>query len=269
MAVRMTDRATGPDGEILVSREGAHVARVTLNRPAQANAVSPRLAIELEAAVAALEADDSVVAVVLSAAGTRAFCAGADLKAIAAGQRDQLYTERGGFAGFVQAPRTKFWIACVEAPALAGGLEIALACDMIVASTNATFGLPEVQRALIAAAGGLARLPRRVPRGLALEMIATGEAVTATRAHAAGLVNHLTPSGEAFYKAVAVAERVAANAPLAVAESLAVARRADDLTEAELFALSRAAADRNYRTQNFAEGPRAFIEKRAPIWVGA
>ncbi len=260
---------SGEDPEILVTRDAAHVAIVTLNRERQANAISPRLAGELEAAVEALEADAATRVVVLAAAGTRAFCAGADLKCIAAGQRDLLYTARGGFAGFVQAPRRKFWIACVEGPALAGGLEVALACDMIVASTNATFGMPEVSRALIAAAGGLARLPLRVPRGLALEMIATGEPVTAGRAHFAGLVNHLTQPGDALAKAIEVAGKVAGNAPLAVSESLAVARRADDLSEEELFALSRAAADRNYRTKDFAEGPRAFIEKRAPIWIGA
>lgn len=254
---------------ILVERVGAHIAVVTLNRPQQANAVSPELTLALERAVQEVEGDDSIRCAVLAGAGERAFCAGADLSAIAAGKREQLYTPSGGFGGFALAKRHKFWIACVEAAALAGGLELALACDMIVASKRARFGLPEVSRALIAAAGGVVRLPRAVPRNIALEMIATGAPITAERAFGAGLVNHLVEPGEARAKALEIAGQVAANAPLAVRESLAVARAACDLAESELMQLSTAAARRNYETQDFKEGPRAFLEKRAPVWVGA
>lgn len=254
---------------VLVERVGAHVAVVTLNRPARANAVSPELTAALQQAVADVENDPQVRCAILAAAGERAFCAGADLGAIAAGKRDQLYTEDGGFAGFAMADRRKFWIACVEAPALAGGLELALACDSIVASRRARFGLPEVSRALVAAAGGVVRLPRVMPRNIALEMIATGAPISAERALTTGLVNHLTEPSEALSKAVELAELVAANAPIAVRESLAVARAVFDRTESELMQLSTAAAHRNYQTEDFREGPRAFLEKRAPIWVGA
>lgn len=260
---------TSDTAEILVSRVGAHIAVVTLNRDRQANAVSPELARDLELALEETEGDRDIRAVILAATGERAFCAGADLKAIADGRRDQLYTKKGGFAGFTEAPRKKFWIACVEAAALAGGLEIALACDMIVASRSARFGLPEVSRALIAAAGGLVRLPTRVPRGLALEMIATGAPIDAERALTAGLVNHLVEPGAALVKSMEVAERVALAAPVAVLESLGVAREATNLNEQDLFVASREAAARNYATEDFQEGPRAFVEKRVPVWIGA
>lgn len=256
------------DRAILVEHVG-HVAVLTLNRPAQANAVSPEMTAELAQAAAEVENDPQIRCAILAGSGERAFCAGADLGAIAAGMRDQLYTERGGFAGFATADRRKFWIACVDAPALAGGLELALACDMIVASRRARFGLPEVTRALVAAAGGLARLPRAVPRNLALEMIATGAAITAERALAAGLVNHLVEPGTARAKALEIAEAVARNAPVAVRESLAIARAVFDHAESELLQMSTAAALRNYQTEDFKEGPRAFLEKRKPTWVGA
>lgn len=257
------------ESEIVQSRVGAHIAIVTLNRPRYANAVSPELTAELGRAVMEIESDREVRCAILAAAGDRAFCAGADLAAIAAGKRDLLYTEAGGFGGFATASRGKFWIACVEAPALAGGLELALACDMIVASRKAGFGLPEVSRALIAAAGGLVRLPRALPRGLALEMIATGAPISAERAYETGLVNYLVEPGGAYAKAVEVAELIARNAPLAVRESLAVARVVYDHGEADLMRLSSAAARRNYLTEDFKEGPRAFLEKRAPVWAGA
>lgn len=257
------------EGVILVERVGAHIAFVTLNRPQQANAVSPELTVELERAVAEVENDPGVRCAILAAVGDRAFCAGADLGAIAAGKRDQLYTERGGFAGFATADRRKVWIACVDAPALAGGLELALACDMIVTSRRARFGLPEVSRALVAAAGGIVRLPRAIPRHIALEMIATGAPISAERAYAVGLVNHLVEPGAARARALELAELVAGNAPVAVRESLSVARAAFDQTESELMQMSIAAALRNYQTEDFREGPRAFLEKRAPVWVGA
>lgn len=253
---------------VLAERVAAHVMLVTLNRPQAMNAVNPELAQALGAIVAESEADGDVRAVVLTGAGGRAFCAGADLKAIAAGRSEALWTAAGGFAGFVQVARRKPWIAAVDGAALAGGSEIALACDMIVAGEGARFGLPEVTRGLVAGAGGLLRLPRAVPRGVALEMIATGAPIDAVRAAALGLVCRLVPAGQAVAAAVALAEVIAGNAPLAVQESLVLARMALDQTEAEAREATQAARRRIQATEDYKEGPRAFIEKRAPVWKG-
>lgn len=253
---------------ILVTCPSPHIALVTINRPAASNAINGATARALEAAVERIEQDDDIWAAILTGSGDRAFCGGADLKAIAAGERLELHTDRGGFAGFVEAPRDKLWIAAVEGAAFAGGLEIALACDIIVASDTARFGLPEVARGLVAAAGGLYRLPRRISRGAALEMIATGRPVDAARAEAISLIDHRVPAGEAVAKAIELATAVCANAPIAVRESLKVARRALDEDAASLRELSMAAAMRNSQTEDFAEGPRAFIEKRQPAWQG-
>lgn len=252
---------------VLVERVGAHVAVVTLNRPEARNAVDSGFARALAQAVAATEADDAVRAVVLAGAGP-VFCAGADLKVISAGGADDLWTETGGFAGFVHAAREKPWIAAVDGPALAGGCEIALACELIVAGESASFGLPEVTRGLVAAAGGLYRLPRALPKAIALELILTGARLEAARAHALGLVNRLTASGSARDEAVALATVIAGNAPLAVRESLAVARLAPDSDEAGLRAASAAARARVQASEDYREGPRAFVEKRPPRWSG-
>jgi enoyl-CoA hydratase/carnithine racemase len=253
---------------ILVERPVAHVALVTINRPQARNAVDETVAAGLERALLETEADADVWAVVLTGAGTDAFCAGADLKAVAAGRGRALYTEAGGFAGFAHARRTKPWIASVNGFALAGGLEIALACDMIVAAETASFGLPEVRRGLVAAAGGVYRLPRSLPRAVALELIATGGTLSAPRAHHFGLVSRLAPAGGATAEALALAEAIAANAPIAVRESLAIARRAYDLQDDELQTLSDEAGRRIMATEDFREGPRAFVEKRPPRWSG-
>ena len=253
---------------VLYERVGAHVALVTLNRPEARNAVSPALALALDAIVTRTEADEAVRAVVLAGAGEGVFCAGADLKEIAAGHGDALWTPAGGFAGFVHAPRTKLWVAAVHGLALAGGCEIALACDLVVAAEGTAFGLPEVTRGLIAGAGGLYRLPRALPRAIALEMIATGARLDAARAYGFGLVNRLVPLARVLPEALALAEAVCANAPLAVRESLAIARRVGDLPEAELRALTLAARGRVMASEDYREGPRAFVERRAPRWTG-
>jgi enoyl-CoA hydratase len=253
---------------LLIDHLPGHVARITLNRPQARNAINGEVATALEAALLATEADDDVRAVVLTGSGQEAFCAGADLKEVAAGRGKQLRTERGGFAGFVYAPRTKPWLAAINGPALAGGTEIALACDVVVAAQHATFGLPEVQRGLVAGAGGLYRLPRALPRHLALELVATGDPLQAARAHQIGLVNHLVPAGELQDTALALAQRIARNAPLAVRESLAVARQAQDLDEARLRQLSAEGLARVAASEDLREGLQAFIEKRAPQWRG-
>lgn len=252
---------------VLLETPAPHVALVTLNRPEARNAINGALAQALEAAVDRVEGDDAIRVAILTGAGPIAFCAGADLKEVAGGV-DGRQTARGGLGGFVRAPRAKPWIAAAQGHALAGGLELLLACDFALAAEHATFGLPEVKRSLVAASGGMFRLPRAIPRGLALEMIATGEAIPAARALAAGLVNAVHPAGELLPAAIALAQRIAANAPLAVRESLAIARQAQALDEAALWELSAAARARIRQTEDFREGPRAFIEKRPPRWVG-
>ncbi|SEP29285.1 short chain enoyl-CoA hydratase [Methylobacterium sp. ap11] len=256
------------EAPVLTERVGDHVAIVTLNRPQARNAVDPALAHGLASALARTEADVAIRAVVLAGAPCGVFCAGADLKVVAAGRADDLWTPEGGFAGFVHARRAKPWIAAVDGAALAGGCEIALACDLIVAGEGSDFGLPEVRRGLIAAAGGLYRLPRALPRAVALEMILTGATLDAPRAHAFGLVNRVVPAGLAQEEAVALALTIAANAPLAVRESLAVARLASDADEAALKAASAAARARIQSSEDYREGPRAFVEKRPPRWTG-
>lgn len=257
----------GPDRSVLVEMVSDHVARVTLNRPAARNAVDGAVARQLEAAVRDTEADPDIRAVVLTGAG-RGFCAGADLAEFAAGRHAALWTHEGGFAGFVNNVRRKPWIAAVHGFALAGGLEIALACDLIVSSEDARFGLPEVKRGLVAGAGGLFRLSRKIPANFATECILTGEPFDATRAHAMGLVGRIVPSSELQEAAMDLARRIAANAPMAVAESLRVLRLAGDLTERELQVISDASLAAMTASEDMREGTRAFVEKRAPRWIG-
>ncbi len=257
-----------PEPAVLFERLPGHVALVTLNRPAARNAINGAVAQALDELVELTEADADIWAVVLTGAGTQAFCAGADLKEISAGRGAELWTTRGGFAGFVFAQRSKPWIAAINGAALAGGTELALACDLLVAVPGASFGLPEVKRGLAAVAGGLFRLPRVLPRQIALEMIATGEPISAERAFALGMVNHLAPAAGLLDAALALAGRITVNAPVAVRASLGVARRAMDLSDAELRTLSEQAMARVRQSEDFNEGPLAFVEKRAPRWTG-
>ncbi len=250
-------------------REGEHVAVLTIDRPHRRNAISSAVAQALDRHVKAIEADPSVRVAILTGAGSQAFCAGADLKEMAAGGEPlSRSTPDGGFAGFVFQPRRKLWIAAVNGAAVAGGFELLLACDMAIASSEAVFGLPEVTRGLVASAGGIFRLPRVVPRGVALEMIATGEPIDATRALALGLVNRVVPPGQVMAEALRVAALVAQNAPLAVAWSLEVARRAHDADETELRRHAHEVAMQVLQTEDAREGPRAFAEHRPARWVG-
>jgi enoyl-CoA hydratase len=243
------------------------VATITLNRPEQRNAVNPELALALEAALDRFEADPGVWVAILTGAGA-VFSAGADLKAMVAGRGGELGTERGGFAGFVRYPRTKPVIAAVRGPALAGGTELVLACDLVVASAASSFGLPEVTRGIVAAAGGLFRLPRVLPRARAIELILTGERLGAEEAHRYGMVNAVVEDDEVLSTARALADRICANAPLAVRESLAIARAAEDLDEEEGWRRSTAAMTRVRASEDAKEGPRAFAEKRPARWTG-
>lgn len=257
-----------PSRTVILERPRDHVALVSLNRPDARNAVNAQMANALEAQVQSLEADPQIWCVVLTGAGNQAFCAGADLKEVSAGRLDSLWTASAGFAGFVLAKRKKPWIAAVNGFALAGGFEIALACDLIVAETDAAFGLPEVTRGMVAAAGGLFRLPRALPRAIAMELIATGGRLGAARAAAFGLINKVVPRGHAVEAALDLAGQITCNAPIAVRESLEVARQAIDLSVDELAALSAATQELVRKTDDFREGPLAFIEKRAPRWCG-
>lgn len=245
-----------------------HVALLTIRRPEARNAVNGEVARGMEAAIDRLEAEEDAWVGVVTGEGP-VFCAGADLKAIAAGQAGELATSKGGFAGITRRDRTKPIIAAVDGPALAGGCEIVLSCDLVVASTAAAFGLPEVKRSLVAAAGGLFRLPRNLPPKIAMEIILTGDPLPAERAHALGLVNELVEPGQAVAAAFTLAERIAANAPVAVWESRKVVLMAEKgASDDDLWNESGAAFGRVAQTEDFAEGPMAFIEKRPPSWKG-
>ncbi|HET6964018.1 MAG TPA: crotonase/enoyl-CoA hydratase family protein [Acidimicrobiales bacterium] len=243
------------------------VAVITIRRPEARNAVNGEVAVALEAAIDRLEAEEDAWVGILTGEGP-VFSAGADLKAIASGQAGSINTERGGFGGITRRERTKPLIAAVDGPALAGGCEMALACDMVVASTNAAFGLPEVKRSLVAAAGGLFRLPRSIPRMVAMEVALTGDPIRAERAFQLGLVNELVEPGRAVAAALELAERICANAPLAVRESRQIVLAAQTGDDATLWRMTEQAFGRIVRTEDFGEGPRAFIEKRPPVWKG-
>jgi enoyl-CoA hydratase len=244
------------------------VGVLTIDRPEARNAVNGDVARTMEAGIDEIEADDEVWIGILTGNGP-VFCAGADLKAISAGQAADLNTERGSFGGIVTRERTKPIIAAVDGPALAGGTEIVLACDLVVASTQATFGIPEVKRSLVAAAGGLFRLPRKLPFNIAMELALTGDPITAERAHHFGLVNRLVEPGTAFDAALELAEAICVNAPLAVKESRRLVLESVTVTDdRDGVRQSGAALMGLASTEDFAEGPLAFIEKRAPVWKG-
>ncbi|MCH2621399.1 MAG: crotonase/enoyl-CoA hydratase family protein [Acidimicrobiales bacterium] len=242
------------------------IALITLNRPEARNAVNHEVAAGIEDAIDQFEEDNDLWTGILCGNGP-VFSAGADLKAISAGELN-LATKRGGFGGIVARERTKPLIAAVDGPALAGGTELALACDLIVASTVARFGLPEVKRSLIASAGGLVRLPRVLPKNIAMQMALTGEPISAEQAHLFGMVNVLTKEGEALDKAILLAEQINKNAPLAVRATRRSLIESLVLSDYDgmKFAIEETAALTS--TEDYKEGPLAFIEKRDPIWKG-
>ncbi len=243
------------------------VALISLNRPEHRNAVNAAMMTELVAAMTRAEADDAIQVVVLTGAG-KVFCAGMDLGAFSAGERPGL-ADPHGFAGFVNAPRRKPVIAAVNGGAHAGGFEIMLACDMAIAEEAALFSLPEVKRGLVAAGGGTHRLPRRIPSVIAVEMLLTGDPITADRALALGLLNQVVPADELIPAALALANRITANAPAAAREALALARSAMAVGEPALWGMNAAIWSRIDGSDDALEGARAFKEKRAPRWTGA
>jgi enoyl-CoA hydratase len=255
---------TGPDDTVLTEqRDGILV--VTINRPASRNAINADTAERIAAALAELDSDPALAVGVLTGAGG-VFSAGMDLKAFAAGQRP--VAAGRGFAGFVEQPPDKPLIAAVEGWALGGGLEMVLACDLVVAAQGARFGLPEVTRGLAARGGGAFRLPRRIPPALAMEVVLTGQPLTADRAAEHGLVNRLVPDGTALAAACELAAVIARNAPLAVLASKQVAIRSADWPLAECFSRQREYFDPVFASADASEGAAAFRDKRAPRWTG-
>jgi len=205
---------------------------------------------------------------VLTGSGDKAFSAGMDLKAFAAGEGASIIGASGGFAGIAKRDFPKPLIAAVNGSALAGGCEIMLSCDLVVAAEHATFGIPEAKRGLIAGAGALIRLPKRVPAAVALELAMTGDPIDAQRALALGLVNRVVPADRLLEEALALAERIAENAPLAVRYSKQVIRQAGEVPEAEGWKINDAAVGVVFSSADAMEGPIAFAEKRRPNWQG-
>jgi enoyl-CoA hydratase len=259
--------------EIVTYEVRERVAVITLNRPEARNAVNGDVANGLEAAIDRLEADDDVWVGILTAntAGQErpVFSAGADLKAINSGNAASLGTERGGFAGFVYRDRKKPVIVAVDGLATAGGCEIVLAADLVVATTRSAFGLAEVKRNLIPGAGGLFRLPRAIGQAVAMEAILTGEPIPAQRAFDLGLLSRLVAPGEALDEALRLAGQITACAPLAVWESRAIVRAAATESDEALIARTNEAFGRIMGSDDTREGLEAFIDKRAPNWKGS
>jgi enoyl-CoA hydratase len=241
------------------------VAVITINRPEARNAVNGAVARGIAAAVDQLDGRADVRVLVLTGAGGT-FSAGMDLKGFLAG--DAPVVEGRGFGGITEQPPAKPLIAAVEGYALAGGFELALACDLIVAAETAKFGLPEVRRGLVAGAGGLLRLPRRIPYHLAMEIALTGEHYPAQRLAEAGLVSQVTPAGGALAGATELAQRVARGAPLAVAATRRVIAAQADWDSAEAFARQSEIISPVFVSSDAMEGAAAFAEKRPPAWRG-
>jgi enoyl-CoA hydratase len=241
------------------------VELLTINRPEARNAMNRAAAVALSDALDACETDDDIWVVVLTGAGDKAFSAGMDLKAFALGEFP--ITEKG-FGGLTQRDFPKPLIAAVNGAALAGGFELMLSCDMVVAADHARFGIPEAARGLIAGAGGLIRLPKRVPLAVAYEMALSAEPIDAHRAYALGLVNRVVPGDEVLTGALALAERIAANAPLAVRTSKSVMRQSLELTETDSWTMNNEAFGLIGRSSDAMEGAVAFAEKRTPNWQG-
>jgi enoyl-CoA hydratase len=241
------------------------VAVITVNRPEARNAINGAVAQGIAAAVADLDARDDVRVLVLTGAGGT-FSAGMDLKGFLIG--DSPVVPGRGFGGIVEQPPRKPVVAAVEGYALAGGFELALSCDLVVASDQAKFGLPEVKRGLVAGAGGLLRLPRRVPYHLAMEIALTGDHFTAERLREAGLVNVIVPAGEALAAARELAGRIAQNAPLALTATKRVIVESADWDSASAFARQSEIITPVVTSADAMEGAAAFAEKRAPQWRG-
>jgi enoyl-CoA hydratase len=252
------------DEPVLLTEDDG-VLTITFNRPEARNAVNQALAEAVAAALDRLDAEDGLRIGIVTGAGGY-FCAGMDLKAFVSGERP--WAGDRGFAGITQRASRKPLIAAVEGFALAGGFEVALSCDLIVAARGARFGIPEVKRGLVAAGGGLIRLPKRIPYHLAMELALTGDPVQAERAYEIGIVNRLTEPGAALDGARELAAAIVPNAPLSLELSKEIVQRTSDWTEAEAWEKAGELGGRAFSSEDAQEGAKAFAEKRAPQWKG-
>jgi enoyl-CoA hydratase len=250
---------------ILERERRGPVEVLRLNRPEARNAMSPELSLAMEQALDEIETDRDVWTVVVTGTGP-IFCAGADLKVVAAGGGAAINAPKGGFGGLVQRDFPKPVIAAVQGPALAGGFELVLACDLVVAADDATFGLPESKRGLLAAAGGPVRLAHRVALATALEIVMTGDQFSAQRAYELGLVNRVVPADRVVDEAVALAERINENSPTAVRAARTLVRRAAAGTEADGWKATMELSMAVFGSGDALEGATAFAEKRQPVW---
>jgi enoyl-CoA hydratase len=253
------------DEQAVLAERSDRVLLITINRPDQRNAVNAAVAEGISAALDELDGDADLSVGVITGAG-KGFSAGMDLKAFVAGERP--YAGDRGFAGIVQRPAAKPLIAAVEGFAVAGGLEVALACDLIVASRGARLGVPEVKRSLVAAGGALLRLPRSLPRNVAMELALTGEPIDAERGYELGLVNRLVDPGEARAGALELAAVIAENGPLALKATKRIMMESADWTESEFFGRQGAIVEPVMTSEDAREGAVAFAEKRPPVWKG-
>ncbi len=251
------------EAEVLTEVEG-NVLIVTINRPAAKNAVNRAVAEGVAAAMERLDAESDLRCAVLTGAGGT-FCAGMDLKAFLRGEMPAV--EGRGFGGLAEQSPKKPIVAAVDGYALAGGMELALACDLIVASASSMFGIPETKRGLAAAAGGLMRLPRQIPPRIAMELALTGDFITAQRAYEIGFINQIT-EGPSLEAAKALAARIAQNGPLALMASKAIIRESHEWSEAEMWQKQTAYTMPVFASQDAREGAAAFAEKRKPNWQG-
>jgi enoyl-CoA hydratase len=246
--------------EVLIERRG-RILLITLNRPDARNALNSEITEGLLRAIDELDGDPGLTAGVVTGAG-KGFCAGMDLKAFAASGPPK------GVTRLLEQGADKPMIAAIEGFAMAGGLELALTCDLLVAAKGAKLGIPEVGVGLFAAGGGLFRLPQRLPYGVAMEMAITADPITAEQAHEYGLVTRLAEPGQAVDVALGLAERIARNAPLAVATSKRLVKASVGCTEEEFWAFQKPLIPGVFGSGDAKEGPRAFAEKRAPVWSG-
>lgn len=253
-----------PPAPVLIERRG-HIMIITINRPHARNAINLATAQGLERAIDAYDADPNLRIAILTGAGGY-FSAGMDLKAAARGEVP--ITEKRGILGIVSQPPRKPLIAAVEGPALAGGCELALSADLIVAAQDSTFGIPEVKRGLVAVGGGVLRLAQRLPRAIAMELALTGDPITATRAAQIGLINQVAAPGTALEVALELAERVAVNAPLSIDAGKQIIEQCPDWSTEEAFTRQGQVAAAALSSQDAGEGMRAFVEKRPPVWRG-
>ncbi len=251
--------------DVVTVTNEAGIMTITINRPEAKNAVNKAVAVAIAAAVDELDSNDAIRVAILTGAGG-SFCAGMDLKAFMSGELPLV--EGRGFAGITEAPPKKPLIAAVEGFALAGGFELAITCDLIVAADNSKFGIPEVKRGLVAAGGGLIRLPKQIPSRLAMELALTGDFITAQRAYEIGLINRIAAAGSVLEKANELARTIVANGPLAVAATKQVMMALDSWPEDEKFKRQTDIVMPVFISADAVEGSSAFAEKRKPNWQG-